>query len=262
MLNPAAMSPPQLLPAPVALFISDIHLQADAPRTAQAFFDFLERHGRHVQQLYLLGDLFEYWAGDDDVGSSFNTSVVTALRKLSNAGVEVFWMTGNRDFLIGAGFADAAGLTVLPDPSVVTIAGRSMVLTHGDAQCTDDTDYQTFRREVRSAKWQSDFQATPLAQRLALIAKMREGSRAAQRVKVEAIMDVNPEAIAALYAQSGTSLMIHGHTHRPAIHSTVRDGTTYVRHVLTDWDCEKETTRGGGLVIDTDGTLRVLTLTS
>ena len=256
------MSPPQPLPAPVALFISDIHLQAEAPRTAQAFFDFLDRHGRHAQKLYLLGDLFEYWAGDDDVGSAFNASVVAALRTLSDAGVAIFWMTGNRDFLIGAGFAKAAGLTLLADPSVVTIAGRRMVLTHGDAQCTDDIDYQTFRREVRSAKWQHDFQATPLAQRLALIAKMREGSRAAQRGKVEAIMDVNPAAIAALYADSDTNLMIHGHTHRPAVHSSVRDGINHVRHVLTDWDCEGETARGGGLAIDADGTIRVLTLTS
>lgn len=258
----AALSPSTPFTAPVALFFSDVHLHSDAPDTARVFFDFLQSHARQVQELYLLGDLFEYWAGDDDLSSPFNARVVTALRALSDAGVAVFWMAGNRDFLIGKQFAIAAGLTIMPDPSVVTIAGVTVLLSHGDAACTDDTDYQRFRCQVRSEKWQHDFLATPLAQRLALIAKMRQGSRDAQRHKGETIMDVNAAAIAALYANSGTRLMIHGHTHRPAIHYSEREGICYTRYVLTDWDCEGHALRGGGLVIDATGVITALTLTS
>lgn len=254
-----AIAPPPST-APVALFISDIHLQQDAPRTAQAFFDFLARHAPRVRQLYLLGDLFEYWAGDDDLTAPFNARVVTALRAASDAGTAVFWMAGNRDFLIGGDFAAAAGLTLLPDPSVVTIAGRTIVLAHGDAQCTDDLDYQAFRSQVRNPQWQNDFLARPLAQRLALIARMREGSRDAQRQKTEAIMDVNPDAIASLFSASGAPLMIHGHTHRPGVHAHLIGGERRVRHVLTDWDCEEATLRGGGLALYPDGTIARLGL--
>ncbi len=236
------------------MFISDIHLQADAPRTAQAFFDFL-RQARAVPQLYLLGDLFEYWAGDDDLDAPFNAGVVAALRALHDAGVAIFWIAGNRDFLIGERFAEAAGVTLLADPSIVTIAGRPIVLAHGDLQCTDDVEYQAFRTRVRSAAWQQDFLAQPLAQRLALIGSMREGSRLAQRGKTVAIMDVNAQAIEALFLQSGTQLMIHGHTHRPARHVQVIDGIRHERHVLPDWDCETAVPRGGALAIDAAGAL-------
>lgn len=247
-------------PAPVALFISDIHLQQDAPATAEAFFDFLVRHGHRVQQLYLLGDLFEYWAGDDDIACPFNARVVGALRALSDAGVTLFWMAGNRDFLIGERFANATGATLLPDPSVVTIAGRTIVLTHGDACCTDDVDYQAFRRQVRDCDWQRDFLARPLAQRLAMIDRMREGSRVAQRAKSDAIMDVNAQAIAALFAGTDTRLMIHGHTHRPATHEGTVDGTPCIRYVLPDWDVAQAPARGGGIAIDASGVVSHLRL--
>lgn len=243
----------------VALFVSDVHLQADAPRTAQAFFDFLEQ-ARGIPQVYLLGDLFEYWAGDDDLASPFNASIVAVLRSLSNDGGALFWMPGNRDFLIGEAFARAAGLILLADPTVVMIAGRRIVMAHGDLQCTDDVAYQTFRTQVRSQVWQQEFLAQPLEQRLAVIGKMREGSRIAQRSKSLEIMDVNPTAIEALFVASSADLMIHGHTHRPARHVHVIDGVDRKRHVLPDWDCETATRRGGGLAIDAAGTLHPVPL--
>ena len=247
-------APPASAPAIVALFISDVHLQADAPRTAQAFLEFLGR-SRDVPQLYLLGDLFEYWAGDDDLNAPFNAGVVAALRALHDAGVAIFWIAGNRDFLVGERFARAAGVSLLADPSIITVGGRRIVIAHGDLQCTDDVDYQAFRAKVRSPQWQQDFLAQPLAQRLALIGRMREGSRLAQHAKTAAIMDVNAQAIEALFLQSGTDLMIHGHTHRPAQHVHVVDGVRHERHVLPDWDCESDQQRGGGLAIDATGAL-------
>ncbi|MBC7514638.1 MAG: UDP-2,3-diacylglucosamine diphosphatase [Herminiimonas sp.] len=240
--------------ATVALFLSDVHLQADAPRTVRAFFDFL-RQASEVAQLYILGDLFEYWAGDDDLDAPFNASVVNALRALHDTGVAIFWIAGNRDFLVGERFARAAGVTLLADPSIITVAGRRIVIAHGDMQCTDDVDYQLFRAQVRNPQWQQDFLAQPLHQRLALIGRLREGSRAAQREKTVAIMDVNLQAIEALFAQSGADLMIHGHTHRPGQHVHVIEGVRRERHVLPDWDCETSASRGGGVAIDADGIL-------
>lgn len=256
----AAAAPSATVASPVALFISDIHLQADAPHTAQAFFDFL-RQACDIPQLYLLGDLFEYWAGDDDLDAPFNASVVTALRALHDAGVAIFWVAGNRDFLIGERFAKAAGMTLLADPSVITVAGRRVVIAHGDLQCTDDAEYQAFRTRVRGVQWQHDFLAQPLAQRLALIGNMREGSRLAQRGKTMAIMDVNAQAIESLFAQSGADLMIHGHTHRPARHMHVVNGVQHERHVLPDWDCKTTVQRGGGLTIDATGAVHAVPLT-
>lgn len=247
-------APTASAPATVALFISDIHLQADAPRTVQAFFNFLQQ-ARDVPQLYILGDLFEYWAGDDDIDAPFNASVVSALRALHDTGVVISWIPGNRDFLIGERFARTAGVTLLADPSIITVAGRRMVIAHGDVQCTDDVDYQAFRRQVRSPQWQRDFLAQPLSQRLALIGRMRDGSRLAQRGKTVAIMDVNAQAVEALFMRSGTDLMIHGHTHRPARHVQVINGVRHERRVLPDWDCETTLWRGGGLAVDATGAL-------
>ncbi len=244
----------------LALFVSDIHLQADTPRTTRAFFDFLEQHARQARQVYLLGDLFEYWAGDDDLDSPFNARVVSELRALSDAGIELFWMAGNRDFLMAESFALATGARRLLDPTVVFIGGQPIVLAHGDAECTDDVDYQRFRTQVRDPAWQQAFLAQPLAQRLAAIAQMRAGSRAAQQDKAAAIMDVNEAAIAELFARTGTTMMIHGHTHRPAVHRQLRDGVEFVRHVLPDWDGATLPMRGGGIAVDAAGRISVLSL--
>jgi UDP-2,3-diacylglucosamine hydrolase len=246
----------------VALFISDLHLQAEMPETAQAFFDFLHTHANHTQQLYLLGDIFEYWAGDDDL-TPFNQQVIAELRAVSNSGVKTFWIAGNRDFLAGAAFAEACNITLLPDPFVISIAGKQIVLTHGDALCTDDTSYMAFRAQVRQGEWQREFLARPLEQRKAIIAGLRQGSRDAQKQKADYIMDANPQAIEALFATSGTSTMIHGHTHRPALHTAVHNDSNHLRYVLPDWDCDgdengdggSEHKRGGWIAIDAYGNI-------
>jgi UDP-2,3-diacylglucosamine hydrolase len=235
-----------------ALFISDLHLQPAHPATSAAFFSFLERHARHAQQLYLLGDLFEYWAGDDDIADPFHAQVVAALRALSDAGVALYWIAGNRDFLVGARFAEAANLTLLPETWVADIAGLKVVLLHGDAQCTQDTKYMEFRAMVRQPAWQQQFTALPLAQRKAIVAGLREDSRKAQGSKSYEIMDVTPQAIADVFAQTGTAVMIHGHTHRPALHHV--DGKR--RYVLPDWEPDATPPRGGWISIDGQGQVR------
>jgi len=233
----------------LALFISDLHLQASHPRTAEAFFRFLAERAAQAERLYLLGDIFEYWAGDDDLDDPFNASVAAALRRVSDAGTAVYWLGGNRDFLVGTGFAEAAGLTLLPEPHVASIGGREVVLVHGDAQCTDDVKYMAFRAQVRDPAWQRQFLAMPLAQRKAIIAGLREGSRAAHGEKSYEIMDVTPAAVAELHADSGTDVIIHGHTHRPALHEA--DGKR--RYVLPDWELDEEPMRGGWIAITKDG---------
>lgn len=234
-----------------ALFVSDLHLQPAHPATSTAFFGFLERHARHAQQLYLLGDLFEYWAGDDDIADPFHQQVVAALRAVSDAGVTVYWIAGNRDFLVGARFAEAANLTLLPETWVADIGGQQVVVLHGDAQCTQDIKYMEFRAMVRQPAWQQQFTAMPLAQRKAIVEGLRADSRKEQSGKSYEVMDVTPEAIAEVFAQTGASVMIHGHTHRPALHH-VGDKR---RYVLPDWEPDATPPRGGWIAIDVDGVI-------
>lgn len=237
----------------IALFVSDVHLQPSLPRTTQAFLDFLHRHALRARQLYVLGDLFEYWAGDDDIVTPYNRQIADALKVVSDAGVKLFWIGGNRDFLIGEGFARATGMTLLAEPHVTDISGHRIALAHGDAQCTDDQGYMTFRAQVRDPEWQRNFLAMPLTLRKEIIDRMRSGSREAQRGKSYEIMDVNTEAIAALFEATRATVMIHGHTHRPAVHKQEVNGRTCIRHVLPDWDCDHEPVRGGWLAIHADG---------
>jgi len=238
----------------LALFASDVHLQAAMPNTLAAFLAFLEGPARTAPQLYLLGDLFEYWAGDDDLDDPLNREVAAALAQLAQEGHEIFWIGGNRDFLIGPAFAARAGMTLLDDPTVVRIGKQDIVLTHGDAQCTDDHDYMAFRAMVRNAAWQQAFLARPLAERKQIIAGMRVQSQAAQRNKSYEIMDVNQDAIAALFAATQTRVMIHGHTHRPACHVTPAADGARRRYVLPDWDLDGPgPARGGWIAIDAGG---------
>jgi UDP-2,3-diacylglucosamine hydrolase len=235
----------------LALFVSDLHLSPDLPRTTEMFFGFLRDHALKTKALYLLGDVFEYWAGDDDLDDPFHREVIEALRRLSDHGVTIYWIAGNRDFLVGETFATACGMRLLSEPHVAEIAEKRVLLLHGDAQCTDDTAYMTFRSQVRDPEWQHAFLARPLAERKAIISGMREGSRQAQRDKPMAIMDVNAGEIARLFDAYAVPLMIHGHTHRPQVHE--HDGR--VRHVLPDWDCDSEVVRGGWIAIDAAGEL-------
>jgi UDP-2,3-diacylglucosamine hydrolase len=238
-----------------ALFISDLHLQESHPQTAEAFFRFLADHAARTRQLYLLGDIFEYWAGDDDLDTPFHARVIAALRALSDAGVELFWMAGNRDFLVGSGFAAAAGLRLLDEPYVATVGGQRIALVHGDAECTLDTNYMEFRAMVRDTAWQEQFLAMPLARRKAIIAGLREGSREAHSNKSYEIMDVTPGAIEALFTATGAEVLIHGHTHRPALH--LHGGKR--RYVLPDWEVDVQpalaSPRGGWIAVDDHGAI-------
>lgn len=219
-----------------SLFISDLHLCDSRPHITQAFHAFLEKIAVNAQALYILGDLFEYWAGDDAIKTGNQQPNIHALRRLVSNGVPVFFMHGNRDFLIAEGFEKATGVKILPDPSLVTLYGKSVLLSHGDALCTDDTAYQNFRQEVRSAAWQTHFLSQPLAARIAYIEQLRKKSEQAKSTKSMQIMDANAGAVDDLLREFAyPPIFIHGHTHRPKKHTHEIDGNTCERWVLGDW---------------------------
>ncbi len=216
------------------LLISDLHLDAARPRITALFERFLREQARQATALYILGDLFEAWVGDDD-DSELPARVAAALADLRATGVPLYFMAGNRDFLLGADYARRAGLTRLEDGVVHTLAGTPTLLLHGDTLCTDDEAYQAFRRQVRDPVWQRDFLARPLAARKDFAAQARAASRDHQQGAREALMDVNADAVAHALRTAGVSRMIHGHTHRPAIHELMLDGAPAQRIVLGDW---------------------------
>lgn len=218
-----------------ALFISDLHLSPLEPGTAQTFLDFLAGPARNATSLTILGDLFDYWIGDDDLADPFNLRIALALRALADHGVNVEFMAGNRDFLIGAGFAETAGLSLLPDPSLRNLGGVPTLLLHGDTLCTDDLAYLRFRAKVRDAAWPAAFLARPLDVRRREVEDLRAQSMAAQREKADAILDVNADAVAAAFRSHGATALIHGHTHRQACHDLNVDGKSCQRWVLGDW---------------------------
>jgi UDP-2,3-diacylglucosamine hydrolase len=217
------------------LFVSDLHLAAERPPATQAFFSLLAGPARQADALYILGDLFEYWAGDDDLRDPFNASVAAALRGLADAGVPSHFLHGNRDFLVLGRFARAAGIRLIPDPTVVDLYGTRTVLMHGDTLCTDDKRYQAFRKRVRSRWLQRAFLLTPLSFRRGLFERTRRVSELEKRVKTMDIMDVNAGAVAQAFREQRCTRMIHGHTHRPARHVHEVDGETRERWVLSDW---------------------------
>ena len=216
------------------LFVSDLHLSPSRPRIVEQCVAFLAGTARRAEALYILGDLFEYWAGDDDLADPFNAEVIEALRGCA-AATPVSVMHGNRDFLLGERFAAAAGARILPDPTTIDLYGTPTLLVHGDTACTDDHAYQRFRAEVRAPGWIETFLAMPLAERKARIDALRSESMAEKRLKTDAIMDVNLGAIEALLREHGYPRLIHGHTHRPARHEHVVDGRRCERWVLADW---------------------------
>ncbi|MEW6164797.1 MAG: UDP-2,3-diacylglucosamine diphosphatase [Pseudomonadota bacterium] len=231
------------------LFISDLHLSAHEPATAGRFLAFLAGPARAAARLTILGDLFDYWAGDDDLSDPFSARIVAALRDASDAGLAIDFMAGNRDFLAGDAFAAAAGLTLLPDPSMRAIGGIPTLLMHGDTLCTNDADYQRFRAQVRAPAWRAAFLARPLAERKREIEALRARSEAEKRIKPMALMDVNPDAVLAALRAHGARALIHGHTHRQGRHAHVLDGLACPRWVLGDWGPE----RGAALVADAAG---------
>lgn len=235
-----------------ALFISDLHLTPDCEATSRCFEGFLRNVPVAGDSLYVLGDLFEYWAGDDDIDAPFHRRILGAFAAIAGRGIALYWIPGNRDFLAGAEFLLQARMTPLSEPSVFAFNGVSTVLLHGDTLCTDDHAYQSFRTEVRSARWQREFLARPLAQRRAEIEIMRQRSAIAKAGKAATIMDVNASAVAQLFNDTGATRMIHGHTHRPARHDYMMFGRQTRRWVLPAWDASS-TGGPGYLRVDATG---------
>lgn len=231
------------MPAP--LFISDLHLCPTRPQITELFSRFLEGAPRDADTLYILGDLFEYWVGDDDCDDPFNATIITALRRLSDSGTKIFLMHGNRDFLLGEQFCLAAGVSLLGDPTLINLYGTPTLLMHGDTLCTDDMAYQAFRKQVRDPAWQQQFLAQPLAQRKAIAQNYRRKSETAKQTKTRGIMDVTLATLETILRKYNYPRLIHGHTHRPARHLHHVDAHHCERVVLTDWN-----ERGGYLRCD------------
>lgn len=215
------------------LFISDLHLDTQRPDIIREFINILDEAKISSSGLYILGDFVEYWIGDDDVGHGLEAAF-DKLRELSRT-VPVYLMHGNRDFLIGRDFIDRYRLMLLPDPTVIDLYGESALLMHGDTLCTDDVEYQSFRKMVRDPEWQAGFLAKPLAERRAIVMNLRKTSKEATEDKPEDIMDVNQQAAEQAMREHNVRLLIHGHTHRPGVHNFVLDGEPATRIVLGDW---------------------------
>jgi UDP-2,3-diacylglucosamine hydrolase len=218
-----------------ALFISDLHLSSERPETNEQFFRFLDEEARRADALYILGDLFEYWVGDDDLSDPFAGEVAKALRGLSEDGISISVMHGNRDFLIARGFCKATGATLLKDPSLIGSGKDQTLLMHGDTLCTDDHDYQNWRRTARSPEWQRDFLSKSLSERHKTIHGLRAKSKEVIAAKPADIMDVSQDAVKDAFRTHHVRRLIHGHTHRPARHALEVDGTRCERWVLPDW---------------------------
>lgn len=218
------------------LFVSDVHLDPSAPQAQRQFLEFLHALviSPTARALYILGDLFESWVGDDDVGGD-RAEVLAALRALTESGIACFLLHGNRDFLIGQDFCLQTGCQLLPDPVIAEIAGERVLLTHGDALCIDDHPYQELRSIVRAPVWQRRFLSLPLSDRQQLADGVRAGSRAHTARTIPKIMDVNPAAVTAAFKSTGVRRIIHGHTHRPAIHDALVEGQPVQRIVLGAW---------------------------
>ena len=219
----------------MVLFISDLHLCASRPEINRTFFEFLRGPARAAESLYVLGDLFEYWAGDDDLDDPFNASVVAALADCSRAGPALYVMHGNRDFLLSGDFAKACNARLIEDPHTLDLFETRTLLMHGDTLCTDDSDYQRFRSEVRAPAWKKDFLSTSLVRRKERIEALRRTSESEKKRKAPALMDVNSGAVEAVLREHGYPRLIHGHTHRPARHEHHVDGRNCERWVLADW---------------------------
>jgi len=216
------------------LFVSDLHLDAAHPEIGRQFEAFLASDARSAEALYILGDLFEAWLGDDDPDPAARATV-RALRGLTDSGVAVFVMHGNRDFLIGERFRRETGARLLADGTVVNLYGERVLLMHGDELCTDDVSYQRLRRIVRNPVVRAIFRIMTLDQRRALARKLRAGSREHVGMTAPEIMDVNAAAVTQAFREAGVRTLIHGHTHRPAVHRLEIDGAPAQRIVLGDW---------------------------
>ncbi|MDH6633662.1 UDP-2,3-diacylglucosamine hydrolase [Lelliottia sp. 489] len=219
------------------LFIADLHLQTEEPAITAGFLRFLQGEARSADALYILGDLFEAWIGDDDP-NPLHREIAAAIKALVDSGVPCFFIHGNRDFLIGKRFARESGMTLLPEEQVLDLYGRKVLIMHGDTLCTDDTGYLAFRAKVHTPWIQTLFLALPLFIRNRIAAKMRAGSKAANSSKSLSIMDVNPQAVIEVMEKHRVQWLIHGHTHRPDVHTLSANGEPAHRVVLGAWHTE------------------------
>lgn len=239
-----------------SLFVSDLHLDPAWPQITERFLRFLAGPAREAEALFILGDLFEAWIGDDD-DEPHHRSVIEALAALTGSGVPCSLAHGNRDFLLGNDFAAKSGCQLLDDPSTIELYGTPTLLTHGDIFCTDDARYLEVRALLRSPGWQEDFLAKPLAERRKIAAELREQSETVKRVTADELMDVNPDAVATAMREHGATRLIHGHTHRPANHrlslATPAGVLDVERIVLADWTASY----GEALRVDASGTSRM-----
>ena len=219
---------------PGTLFISDLHLDPERPAVTELFLELLNTRARNSKAIYILGDLFEAWIGDDDT-SPMNQAVCKGLKRCALSGTPVFIMHGNRDFLLGEKFVEASGCTLLDDPALIDLYGTPTLLMHGDLLCTDDTEYMSFRKMVRDPQWQSELLSKSLEDRQLIASGMRAKSREQTGGKPESIMDVNDDAVRDTMSNHKVQRLIHGHTHRPAVHDLSIAGKPAQRIVLGDW---------------------------
>ena len=219
------------------LFISDLHLDASRPHITELLLRFLTERAVRAETLYILGDLFEAWIGDDE-DSELSEQVCGAIRSLTERGTHVLVAHGNRDFLLGAGFQMRTGCTLLEQATMLDVCGSPTLLLHGDELCTDDLPYQAMRQQLRDPQWQREFLDQPLPIRRQMAAQLRQASRDATQGKSMEIMDVNQNTVNEWMRRYGATRLVHGHTHRPAVHTFLLDGQTAQRVVLADWDSQ------------------------
>jgi UDP-2,3-diacylglucosamine hydrolase len=217
-----------------ALFISDLHIDASHAEISRQFLNLLGTGARDADALYILGDLFESWVGDDAPDAA-QAAAIAGIHALTRTGVPCFVMHGNRDFLLADRFCRMSGAELLPDPLIITLYGEKVLVMHGDALCTDDRPYQRLRATVREPDWQRRFLALPVKSRQALAGAARAGSQAHTAALDYAIADVNADSVAEALRRAGTATLLHGHTHRPAIHALQVDDRPCTRIVLGDW---------------------------
>ena len=221
-------------------FISDLHLEPERSLLAQGFANYLNKLAAKgdAQQLYILGDFFEVWIGDD-FSNPFVEQVKTALKALNNTGTDIFLMHGNRDFLIGQDFCNQSGCTLLPDPSIITLGDQDILLMHGDSLCTQDVEYMKVRTMFRNPEWQAMILAKSIEERIVFARQVRSESQSGNQMKSDDIMDVTPSEVDREMSEHKVHIMIHGHTHRPKLHEWQFKGQQRQRYVLGDWSDEQ-----------------------
>ena len=220
-------------------FVSDLHLTPENQKSMRRFRKFAAKIAGNTQQLYILGDLFEFWIGDDGADLLGHIEAENLLKTISNSGVELFLIPGNRDFLIGDKFSERTGCQILTDPSVITIGAEQVLLTHGDSLCTDDVEHQLARQQMLSSKWKIAFLNMPIQERMDTAINLRKKSEKTKRHKSMEIMDINQNSLENFMRDHNVLTVIHGHTHRPAVHEFILDGRNARRFVLGDWDSQE-----------------------